>query len=235
MPNTIALVHEENGVYGISFPDFPGCISTADTLDDVIARGGMALALHVEGMREDGDPLPVLRSAADIRRSVDIGDAVLAAVPVELPGRSVRVQITMDEHLLAALDRAAESTGATRSGKIAEAVRDTLTAGAQRRPAVFAGGPMLSGKEVLTMAMTAVEDPTASPHLANIAKWLIEATSRATGPGEGFFHELKERHSFAEIVDLVGKAQAGLSLEVPATAVVAKPFTGKGARKSTRV
>lgn len=126
MAHAIALVHEEGGVFGISFPDFPGCISTGATLDEAIARGAMALALHVEGMVEDGEALPLLHSAEEIRRSIDFGGAVLAAVPVDLPGRSVRVQITMDEHLLSALDRAARASGATRSGKIAEVVRASL-------------------------------------------------------------------------------------------------------------
>lgn len=126
MAHAIALVHEENGVFGISFPDFPGCISTAATLDEVIERGSLALTMHVEGMVEDGEPLPVLRSAADIRRLPDADSGVIAAVPFDQPGRSVRVQITMDEHLLEALDRSAKAAGATRSGRIAEAVRASL-------------------------------------------------------------------------------------------------------------
>lgn len=126
MTHVVALIHEEDGVFGISFPDFPGCVSTADNLDDVMARGATALTFHVEGMVEDGEALPVLRSAEAIRRTEDVEGAIIAAVPVDLPGRSVRVQITMDEHLLAALDRSASASGATRSGKIAEAVRASL-------------------------------------------------------------------------------------------------------------
>ncbi|PIO97257.1 conserved hypothetical protein [uncultured Pleomorphomonas sp.] len=128
MAHVIALVHEEDGVFGISFPDFPGCISTANSLDEVIVRGAMALTFHVEGMVEDGEALPVVRSADDIRRAEDAEGAIIVAVPVDLPGKSVRVQITMDEHLLAALDRSAQASGATRSGKIAEAVRASLRA-----------------------------------------------------------------------------------------------------------
>lgn len=126
MAHAIALVHEENGVFGISFPDFPGCISTATTLDEVIERGSLALTMHVEGMVEDDERLPALRSASEIRRSPDADGAVIAAVPFDLPGRSVRVQITMDEHLLEALDRSAKAAGATRSGRIAELVRGSL-------------------------------------------------------------------------------------------------------------
>ncbi|MGB8365566.1 MAG: type II toxin-antitoxin system HicB family antitoxin [Rhizomicrobium sp.] len=31
----IALIHEEDGAYGISFPDFPGCVSGGNSLDEV--------------------------------------------------------------------------------------------------------------------------------------------------------------------------------------------------------
>ena len=39
-----ALVHEENGEFGISFPDFPGCYSSGDTLEATKANGLDALA-----------------------------------------------------------------------------------------------------------------------------------------------------------------------------------------------
>jgi predicted RNase H-like HicB family nuclease len=39
-------------------PDFPGCVSVGDTLENCKRNFAEALALHVEGMREDGDSLP---------------------------------------------------------------------------------------------------------------------------------------------------------------------------------
>lgn len=130
MAHVIALVHEQENVYGISFPDFPGCVSTGDSLDEALRRGAQALALHVEGMIEDGEVLPALRTVAEVRATPcladDLHDAVLAAVPVDLPGRAVRVNITIDEHLLAAVDRAARASGASRSGFLAEAARKRI-------------------------------------------------------------------------------------------------------------
>ena len=36
----VAFVHKDpDSAYGISFPDFPGCISAGDTMDEVIANG----------------------------------------------------------------------------------------------------------------------------------------------------------------------------------------------------
>ena len=58
----VAVVHEEDGNYGISFPDFPGCVSAGATLDAAVERGRATLAFHVEGMVEDGDALPRMHS-----------------------------------------------------------------------------------------------------------------------------------------------------------------------------
>lgn len=127
MSYAIALIHEENGVFGISFPDFPGCVSTGRSLDEAIFKGGQALALHVSGMADEGEALPVLRSADELRgdsefRS-DFEGATIAAVAVELPRRAVRVNISIDEGLLERVDRAAEAAGQSRSAFLVEAAK----------------------------------------------------------------------------------------------------------------
>lgn len=130
MPATYALIHEENGSFGISFPDFPGCISTAATAEDAIAKGSEALTFHVAGMVEDGERLPEPRSLATLRADpefvADSEGAVLALVPYEVPGKSVRINISMDENLLSSIDRSATVNGETRSGWLADAARRRL-------------------------------------------------------------------------------------------------------------
>ena len=44
--------------YSAYFPDLPGCIATAKTLDELKQRMREALELHLRGMREDGLPIP---------------------------------------------------------------------------------------------------------------------------------------------------------------------------------
>ena len=44
--HAIAIVHEEAGVYGITFPDLPGCVAAGESLDEVLQRG-VAAAAHV--------------------------------------------------------------------------------------------------------------------------------------------------------------------------------------------
>jgi len=124
---TYALVHEEDGTYGVSFPDFPGCVSGGRTLDEALARGQEALAFHIAGIIEDGDPLPLLRSLGELKADPvfveDSEGAAIAAVPVELPGQAVRVNVSIDERLLESIDRAARAAGQSRSAFLAEAAR----------------------------------------------------------------------------------------------------------------
>ena len=127
MPVAYALIHEENGVFGISFPDFPGAVSTGRSEEDVIRKGTEALTFHVAGMIEDGDAMPVLRTLTELKKDREFRtaakNAVLVMIPFEMPGRAVRLNISMDEHLLDAVDRAAQSAGQSRSAFLADAAR----------------------------------------------------------------------------------------------------------------
>jgi len=130
MPLTPALVHEEDGIFGISFPDFPGCISTGRTAEEVLRKGAEALTFHVAGMIEDGDPLPLGRDLAQLRADPgfrsDAEGAFIALVPLEVPGQSIRLNISMEETLVDAVDRAAAEAGQSRSAYLAEAAKRLL-------------------------------------------------------------------------------------------------------------
>jgi predicted RNase H-like HicB family nuclease len=127
----VALVYRQNDAFGLSFPDLPGCVSAANSLDDLLQDGKEALDLHVEGMLADGEVLPQFRSLDSLKKdetlAEDFAEAELVTLlPVDMPGRSVKVTITMEEHLLQRLNTAAERQGYTRSGFIADAVRRKL-------------------------------------------------------------------------------------------------------------
>jgi predicted RNase H-like HicB family nuclease len=126
----IALIHGRPGNYGISFPDFPGCISGGITIDEALRRGREALTFHIEGMEAVGESLPKVREIEEIRAdpeySEDLQDAIIAAADIDVPTRAVRVNISIDERLLARADKAAEAAGETRSGYIAGALKQRL-------------------------------------------------------------------------------------------------------------
>ena len=47
--------------YGAYAPDLPGCISTGDTWGEVQEMIREAIVFHIEGLMEDGEPLPLPR------------------------------------------------------------------------------------------------------------------------------------------------------------------------------
>lgn len=119
----------EAGDLGVVFPDLPGCVSAGDTPQHAAEMALEALALHVESMVEDGEALPEPSAPGTVPEWLDPAETQVVTsllVPVELPGRSVRVNITMDEGLLQRADRAAAAQGMTRSGLFAEATRAWL-------------------------------------------------------------------------------------------------------------
>ena len=59
MRQFIALIHKDAGSdFGVSFPDLPGCVTAGATLDEARDMAAEALALHLEGMVEDGEAIP---------------------------------------------------------------------------------------------------------------------------------------------------------------------------------
>jgi predicted RNase H-like HicB family nuclease len=121
MAQVMMLVHEESGRFGASFPDFPGCTTVAGDLNSLVTNAPEVLAFHVQGLIDEGRPVPPVRSLsevwADQQFQEDRKDAVYTtSLAVELPGaRTVRANITMDEGTLEMIDRAAEAAGETRS------------------------------------------------------------------------------------------------------------------------
>ena len=54
-----AVVIENAGAnYSAYVPDLPGCVATGVNIDDVQREIREAIELHIEGMREDGEPIP---------------------------------------------------------------------------------------------------------------------------------------------------------------------------------
>ncbi len=128
----VAFIHKDpDSVYGVSFPDFPGCISAEETMDGALQHAVDALALHVRGMEADGDAIPAPRTIDEVRADPELADwrdgAVLATVPlVRDLGSTTRINVSLDLGLLEAIDGEAKRRRQTRSAFIASAVRKEL-------------------------------------------------------------------------------------------------------------
>ena len=81
-----------------------------------------ALALHVEGMVEDGEPAPEPASLDTVMANVDNQHAVAVLVDVATKSRSIRINVTLPEDLIEQMDRVTRN----RSGFLAEAARARL-------------------------------------------------------------------------------------------------------------
>jgi predicted RNase H-like HicB family nuclease len=116
--NFIALIHKDaDSDYGVSFPDLPGVATAGVDLDDARRMAEEALALHLEGMEEDGDPIPEPSTLEAIMADRENHDAV--AVLIDGPRRvfkAVRVNVTVPEDELERIDKFAGEHGYTRSG-----------------------------------------------------------------------------------------------------------------------
>jgi predicted RNase H-like HicB family nuclease len=117
----IAYLHKDkDSDYGVSFPDFPGCITAGRTLEEARRMAAEALALHIQGMVEDGIPVPEPSKLDDLENDPDLRQGVAALVTAELPSKRIRVNITALESQIAEIDRLAEKAGLTRSGYIVQ-------------------------------------------------------------------------------------------------------------------
>jgi predicted RNase H-like HicB family nuclease len=52
------VIEQAEGNYSAYVPDLPGCIATGDSTDQVEQLIREAIQLHLEGLREDGLPVP---------------------------------------------------------------------------------------------------------------------------------------------------------------------------------
>lgn len=128
MTSYICLIHKEpDSGYGLHFPDFPGIIDVADTLEDARIAAPALLELCLETWAEDGLSIPVPSPLDDIMGDPDNRDGVAYLVAAKSRrAKAVRINMTMDEDLLADVDAAAKRHGTTRSGFLADAARAKL-------------------------------------------------------------------------------------------------------------
>jgi predicted RNase H-like HicB family nuclease len=61
----LMIIEKSSTGYAAYLPDLPGCITTGKTVDEVKKNMQEALELHLEGMEEDGQPVPQPLSQPD--------------------------------------------------------------------------------------------------------------------------------------------------------------------------
>ncbi len=129
MANYIAVVHKDpKSDFGVSFPDFPGCITAGSTIDEAKDMAYDVLSLHIKGMLEDSESIPAPSKLEDIIADPDYSDAVailVVTVSATKP-RSVRVNITVPEEILRKIDAVAKKRGMSRSSFLVNAAQNAI-------------------------------------------------------------------------------------------------------------
>jgi predicted RNase H-like HicB family nuclease len=52
------VIEKADGNYSAYVPDLPGCVATAPTIEEVQVEIAKAIRFHIDGLREDGLPIP---------------------------------------------------------------------------------------------------------------------------------------------------------------------------------
>lgn len=119
MATYFGVVHkDETSDYGLSFPDLPGCITAASSLEELDGMGREALRLHIEGLLEDGETLPEPQTYLSVYNQYahDSGFVAVLMIAAKPRGKRVRVNISLREDDLEYIDGMARQYGMDRSG-----------------------------------------------------------------------------------------------------------------------
>ncbi len=98
----VASFNIEEGIYGITFYDFPGCVSVGDDMKKAIYNANEALQGHVDCMIERGHKLPSPTDLNDIITEEGKSDLHIL---VEVKIKTVkRIDVTISEDLIRQID-----------------------------------------------------------------------------------------------------------------------------------
>lgn len=114
------------------FPDLPGCVAMADTLDHAMTSATAALGVWINTVEANGSGIPPARSADTLRGNPEVaqaladGASLAATLLVRSTGKPVRANLSLDEGVVSAIDAAARTRGVTRSAMVEILARQHL-------------------------------------------------------------------------------------------------------------
>ena len=59
------VIEEAQSNYSAYVPDLPGCVATGATVEEVEAQISEAIRFHIDGLEEDGLPVPMPTAIAE--------------------------------------------------------------------------------------------------------------------------------------------------------------------------
>lgn len=111
---------EEN--YGVFFPDLPGCIAVGDTQEEALQNADEILAIYIDDLVERKQAFPKPTLPSNIEKDEDVDEVARVLFKATVPDKKQRINIILDESLIAAIDKVTSN----RSAYISNAVREAL-------------------------------------------------------------------------------------------------------------
>lgn len=125
MSYPVVIHKDRDSDYGVTVPDLPGCFTAGSTIDEALAMAREAIELYLEYLTVEGPSIPAPSSLEVHKKNADYNGGTWALVAIDLSKLQVkakRINITMPERVLDAVDRYARKVGETRSGVLVQAV-----------------------------------------------------------------------------------------------------------------
>lgn len=93
--------------YVVSVPDVPGCFSAGDTFAEALQNVKEAIVFHIEGIMEDGEPIPQPSSIELHQKNPEFKTFIFSGVDVDLThlmGKAEKINITLPGLLIKRID-----------------------------------------------------------------------------------------------------------------------------------
>lgn len=62
----LVVVEKGPTSYGAYVPGLPGCIAVGETREEALASNHEAIEFHLEGLKQDGQPIPAPSSSSEL-------------------------------------------------------------------------------------------------------------------------------------------------------------------------
>lgn len=115
MTQFVGIIHKEKtSDYGVSFPDFPGCISAGKTMQEAYEMGREALRGHIATMIEYGEVLPKKPITLDEAKKHEFAKnaETFFMVDAYLPSKKKRTNITIDVDIIKEINMVTDNLSA---------------------------------------------------------------------------------------------------------------------------
>jgi predicted RNase H-like HicB family nuclease len=132
-----AIVEKSTDGFYAFLPDLPGATAAGESVEEALRWLAEFAADHIRDSKErDGRNPPEATKLEDIAHDPEAPEYGRVLLPVELPAKAVKISVTVDEGVLARIDRAASEAGTNRSAFLTDSalrhLRELQPAGPDR-------------------------------------------------------------------------------------------------------